>query len=150
MSLIFLKDTEQTTEVSLAVSRVPLFHVKAGRWSEWKRSFVSIVLKREFYAWQWSLFPATVKGFKQSEEAFQSLLPTAGREATLLRDPWGKCTWVNTGASEQLVLSPISAHLEQQWSPEIFFPAKELEHQIGGLLGFPLWEEPGDLPNCLK
>lgn len=50
------------------------------------------------------------------------------------------------------MVCPISAHLEQRRSLEIFsfFSAKELEHQIGGLLSFPLWEEPGDLPNSFE
>lgn len=48
---------------------------------------------------------------------------------------WEKHRQINTAAWEQHVVCPLSAHLEQWRSLEIFsfFPTKELEHQIRGL-----------------
>lgn len=41
-----LKIQNESTKISLAVSRASILRVKAGRWSEWKRSFVSVAQER--------------------------------------------------------------------------------------------------------
>lgn len=48
----FLKIQNESTKISLAVSRVS---VKAGRWSGWKREIIYFccIKKRQLYAWQW-------------------------------------------------------------------------------------------------
>lgn len=127
-NISFLKIQDKNTKMSLAVSRVPICRPRARRPSCWKeQSYVSTVLK-----WD-TLMPGNGdhcqpywEGFNNPREprwvssALQTARPPPPQPYTWPCS-WDKHTRVSAAAWERHTGWPISAHLEQWWSLEIFF-----------------------------